>query len=120
MKSYHHIKKQVLQNVTVHINISKIHIMNIDLPHLDKNIYGDNSHWLVIAQNNVSKRVLFQDAITCSILGQHNISHVGIMHAQYPYEILRVNQSGTFLLACISGVGEVLIDGVWKHSFLQP
>lgn len=36
------------------------------------------------------------------------------MNATHPYEVLRINQSGTFFLACIQGAGEILIDGIWK------
>lgn len=36
------------------------------------------------------------------------------MDAAAPYEIVRVNQSGTFMMACLSGEGVVSVDGNWK------
>ena len=36
------------------------------------------------------------------------------MQAQAPYEILRTYLSGTFVLACTKGTGEVLMDGKWQ------
>ncbi len=36
------------------------------------------------------------------------------MDARHPYEILRLDQSGTFMLACLEGEGVVMVDGSWK------
>lgn len=51
----------------------------------------------------------------CALLRLHQIAHVGIMRAKSPYEIVRTQQSGTYLLACFEGEGEVLADGAWKR-----
>ena len=45
---------------------------------------------------------------------EHHISHTGIMTAHAPYEIVRINQSGTFMLACLTGHGLIMVDGAWK------
>ncbi|BDS06619.1 hypothetical protein NT6N_16590 [Oceaniferula spumae] len=36
------------------------------------------------------------------------------MQAVYPYEVRRVDQSGTYMMAVLEGHGEVLMDGGWK------
>ena len=36
------------------------------------------------------------------------------MMAEAPFEIIRTNQSGTFMLACLTGEGVILADGQWK------
>jgi AraC-like DNA-binding protein len=53
------------------------------------------------------------DAPVCDLLAQHYILHAGVMHAQFPFEISRADQSGTFMMACFSGEGRVLADGRW-------
>lgn len=42
-----------------------------------------------------------------------DIAHVGILHALHPFTVIRTDQSGSFLFACLSGEGQVLIDGGW-------
>ena len=61
----------------------------------------------------------------CPLLGQHQISHVGVMKAAPPFEVVRSDQSGAFMLACFAGEGVVLADGQWKRiqagqACLQP
>lgn len=61
----------------------------------------------------------------CPLLQQHHISHVGIMEAVAPFEIVRTNLGGTFMIACIEGEGVVLVNGGWKkiranQACLQP
>jgi AraC-like DNA-binding protein len=47
-------------------------------------------------------------------LARHSIAHAGIMKARAPFRIVRHDQSGTFLMACLRGEGEVLSDGGWR------
>ncbi len=61
----------------------------------------------------------------CPLLQQHHISHVGIMDAAAPFEIVRTNLGGTFMIACVEGEGVVLVNGGWKkiranQACLQP
>ena len=61
----------------------------------------------------------------CSLLGESNIKHTGIMDARSPYEVIRIDQSGTFMLACLGGEGLIMVDGSWKtirpgHACLLP
>lgn len=51
----------------------------------------------------------------CPLLAQHHIAHVGILEAEPSFEISRPDQSGTFMLACVSGSGLVRADGQWKQ-----
>jgi AraC-like DNA-binding protein len=37
------------------------------------------------------------------------------MYARFPFEVARVEQSGTFMLACTGGRGVVLADGRWTN-----
>ncbi len=50
----------------------------------------------------------------CPLLAQHHIAHVEILAAAEPFRMMRRDQSGTFMLACFGGRGEVLADGRWK------
>ena len=82
---------------------------------LDRTNLGEMTSWKVVSRSEVPGSILFEDAPICPNLAQFNINHVGIMKAVAPYEIFRVNQSGTFMMACLSGVGEVLVDGKWRE-----
>lgn len=81
---------------------------------VNKTIYGKNTKWSVISQNNDETLPLLKSAVLCPAFSQYKINHIGIMDATSPYEVLRINQSGTFFLACITGAGEILIDGSWQ------
>lgn len=82
---------------------------------VDQTSYGEKTTWNVISREKNDAATLLKSSQICANLGQFNISHVGIMKALPPFEIFRVYQSGTFMLACTAGVGEVLVDGKWKE-----
>ena len=65
-----------------------------------KSSESDSGHWLAAAP-------------VCPQLTPKHIAHVGVMCAVYPFRVVRLFQSGTFMLACHSGSGEVLVDGRW-------
>ncbi len=50
----------------------------------------------------------------CPALRLHHIRHVGIADAAVPYEMVRTNLSGSYMLACVSGSGRILLDGRWQ------
>ncbi len=50
----------------------------------------------------------------CPLFAQHHIAHTGCLDAGGSFEIVRPDQTGTFLLACHAGEGRVLTDGKWK------
>lgn len=49
----------------------------------------------------------------CGILSQYNIAHLGVKETGHPYELSRVHQNGSCLVASIEGEGKVLVDGKW-------
>ena len=53
-------------------------------------------------------------AETCPALRLHQIAHVGVADAARPYSMVRTHLSGTYLLACSSGAGQILLDGRWQ------
>jgi AraC-like DNA-binding protein len=53
-------------------------------------------------------------AADCPPLAGHHIAHVGLADAAVPYEMVRMDLSGTYLLSCHSGRGEILLDGRWQ------
>jgi AraC-like DNA-binding protein len=57
--------------------------------------------WIVRAEN-------------CPALRLHQIAHVGIADAAVPYCMVRTRLKGTYMLACFSGAGEILLDGRWQ------
>src|SRR5882757_9156450 len=50
----------------------------------------------------------------CHALALHHIAHVGIADAAEPYEMVRMDLSGTYLLSCSAGSGQILLDGRWQ------
>jgi len=77
-------------------------------------VLGDRTRVRVIRVGDQDHRDWLQDAPVCPLLAQHQIIHVGVMEARSPFEIVRTNQSGTFMMACLSGEGSILVDGSWK------
>ena len=81
----------------------------------DTEILGKSTRYQVVRADVSDLRGWMQDGPVCALLGQHHISHCGIMKAVPPFEIVRTNQSGTFMLACLEGEGVILADGQWKR-----
>ncbi|MFK7849985.1 MAG: helix-turn-helix domain-containing protein [Akkermansiaceae bacterium] len=88
--------------------------MKTSAPHSDIEILGKDTHVLAICGNRKGLPKWLEDSPVCDLLRTHGIKHTGIMDAAPPYEILRVNQSGTFMMACLDGEGVVSVDGNWK------
>jgi len=80
----------------------------------DVHVFGAKTHYLAVRANPTEEREWLAREPICNLLVQHHMAHVGIMHATPPYEVVRTDQSGTFMLACIAGEGVVLVDGAWK------
>ncbi|MDA8964580.1 helix-turn-helix transcriptional regulator [bacterium] len=87
-----------------------------DSPSALKNIrnLGKRTTAKVVRANEEDHRDWLQEAPLCPLLSTHQIIHAGIMKAYSPFEIVRTDQSGTFMLACIEGEGAILVDGSWK------
>ncbi len=62
---------------------------------------ADTREWKVRAQE-------------CPPLSGHHIAHVGVANAVAPYEMVRMDLSGTYLLSCFGGKGRILLDGRWQ------
>lgn len=61
----------------------------------------------------------------CPALAVHGIAHVGVCDAAYPYEVVRMDLKGAYLLSCYAGCGLVWQDGRWQrveagYAFLAP
>jgi len=80
----------------------------------DLEIIGKRTSFLAVRGRKTDAPVWLEDSPRCDLLSAHNIKHTGIMDARAPYEIVRVNQSGTFMMACLEGEGVVSVDGNWK------
>ncbi|MFT5905624.1 MAG: AraC-like DNA-binding protein [Cryomorphaceae bacterium] len=79
----------------------------------DLRIKGDETIVSVVQAFEEKKREWLVGEPVCELLAQYYINHAGVMQAQYPFEISRADQSGTFMLACFAGEGRVLADGKW-------
>ena len=89
-------------------------------PAADRHILGPDTQYEVVQGNVPGSSVpedkdWLLDQPYCPILSQHQIAHVGIMHANAPFAITRQDQSGTFMLSCFSGSGLILVDGSWHR-----
>ena len=76
----------------------------------DIEILGKSTRYQVVRADISDLRGWMQDGPVCPLLAQHHISHCGVMKAVPPFEIIRANQSGTFMLACLEGEGVILAD----------
>ena len=79
----------------------------------DVQILGGSSFFLV-RSDEVEDRPWMAGSPVCSLLKQHHIAHTGILRCQYPFEIVRMDQSGSYMMACLRGEGSVRVDGAWK------
>jgi AraC-like DNA-binding protein len=91
----------------------------------DIEVHGEATRYRVVRSDDSDMRGWMRDEPVCPLLAHHHIAHCGIMHAAPPFEVVRADQSGTFMLACLDGEGVVLADGQWKriragHACLLP
>lgn len=66
----------------------------------------------ILGRHTTERRVRVE---SCPALGRHQIKHLGIVDAAAPYEIARGDLSGTYLLACLGGRGQIFLDGRWQN-----
>jgi AraC-like DNA-binding protein len=95
------------------------------IPERDVQVFGGKTRYRVIRADLEDARSWLDKGKHCQLLQQHHISHVGVMEAVAPFEIVRTNLGGTYMIACIEGEGVVLVDGAWKkiranQACLQP
>ena len=91
----------------------------------DINRFGSRTRYCVVVGNADDERHWLNNQPACPVLAQHHIAHVGLMEARKPFEIVRHDQSGTYMMACHEGSGQVLVDGNWQimkagQAYLLP
>lgn len=69
--------------------------------------------WIVRATEE-DRRDWLASAPVCTTLGRRGISHVGVACAIHPYEVKRPSLNGMFVMACVAGQGEVLLENRWR------
>jgi AraC-like DNA-binding protein len=72
------------------------------------------ARWRVVRADASDTREWLQEAPVCVLLKMHHIAHVGVMEAKSPFRVSRVNPSGTYMMACLEGQGQVWVDGRWE------
>jgi AraC-like DNA-binding protein len=50
----------------------------------------------------------------CPSLANRQIAHVAVANAAAPFEMVRMDLSGTYMMACFGGSGRILMDGRWQ------
>ena len=112
-----------------HQGLTQIHIRAMKPktkpPARDLEIIGKSTRFSAVRGPGGDGRNWLSGEPECSLLGESNIKHTGIMDARSPYEVIRIDQSGTFMLACLGGEGLIMVDGSWKtirpgHACLLP
>ncbi len=71
------------------------------------------SGYIAVKSSGDDPRDWLSAAPLCPAMGPKNIAHAGVMSAKHPFKVVRLFQSGTFMFACLSGSGEVMVDGRW-------
>jgi AraC-like DNA-binding protein len=69
--------------------------------------------WMVRGHAD-DRREWLRSAPVSAALARRGISHVGVADAVHPYEVARPRLSGMFIMACVGGAGEVLLDNRWR------
>jgi len=71
------------------------------------------SKYIAVKSSGDDARGWLAAAPQCPAMERKNIAHAGVMSAVYPFKVVRLFQSGTFMFASLSGSGEVMVDGRW-------
>ncbi|MDB4265155.1 AraC family transcriptional regulator [bacterium] len=80
----------------------------------DIETFGSSTRFEVVRAKKGDKRSWIGDSPICGLLKNHHIAHVGRMWAKPPFQVIRAETSGTFVLVGLEGSGEALIDGDWR------
>ncbi len=80
----------------------------------DIEIIGRRSRFDAVLGTAADTKGWLRGMPVCPLLATHSIAHTGILEARAPYEIVRVVQSGTFMLACLAGEGLIRVDNSWR------
>lgn len=71
------------------------------------------SEYVAVKSSGKDTRGWLAAVPVCQALERKHIAHAGVMNAMHPFRVVRLFQSGTFMFACLSGCGEVMVDGSW-------
>lgn len=80
----------------------------------DTHVLGPNPHICVLRPDESDQRSWLQGSPICPVLAEHQIAHLGLAEARWPYRVIRTEQSGTYFIACTEGSGRIMIDGHWR------
>ena len=80
----------------------------------ETDILGPRTKQIVVRADDSDSRDWIKGQPVCKTLAQHRISHLGVREAHWPYEIVRLKQSGNFFMVCLGGEGRILVDGRWQ------
>jgi len=69
---------------------------------------------VLVSADYQDERDWVRGAGRCRELGLFEIDHVGHGEMVAPYQVVRAHQSGAFFMACLSGQGQVFVDGRWR------
>lgn len=84
-------------------------------PLRETHTFGPGNKLWAVRVNDADQRPFLATSPICPGLSRYRIAHLGVQDAAHPYRIVRMNQSGTFFLACFGGEGRVLADGRWQR-----
>ena len=89
----------------------------------DKDQWDQITERITISGDRHDER--YADFPFSGILSHYRIAHTGVLSTQHPYELTRVHQNGSCMLATLSGEGKVFVDGQWLtvpegHACLLP
>jgi AraC-like DNA-binding protein len=87
--------------------------MESDIDISDATEAGQRSVEWVVRAGDAGGRPWLADAPLCAALGRYGIAHVGVARAAHPYRVVRTHLSGTFVMSCLEGSGEVRLHGRW-------
>jgi AraC-like DNA-binding protein len=68
----------------------------------------------IVKSSADESREWLASAPVCAALSRYGIVHVGLAQAAHPYRVVRTDLSGTFIMMCISGLGQIRLEGAWK------
>jgi AraC-like DNA-binding protein len=85
-----------------------------ELQSTDVHILGNETNYLAVSGDRDRPPSWLTDSPYCEELAMHGIAHAGVMRAKEPFKVVRHDQSGTFMIACLGGEGSILTDGGWR------
>lgn len=71
------------------------------------------SEYIAVKSSGDDSRSWLAAAPHCPAMERKGMAHAGVMGAVHPFRVVRLFQSGSFMFACLSGRGEVMVDGRW-------